>query len=820
MQQGVQGGGASSSSSGSAVPSWQQAPTAQELAVAKPGDNRTLIDLVNTRVFGNSGFRDAQRQVMEAAVSGRDCFVLMPTGSGKSLCYQLPAVIARGVTIVVCPLLALMQDQVMALCRGRAGGCSVPAAYLNSQQSKAEAVCVFRELNKQQPTCKLLYVTPEQLVKGSSLRQMLQTLQARGRLARIVIDEAHCVSTWGHDFRPDYRELGRVIQSSFQGVPVTAVTATATKRVADDILSTLGIAHRALRFKVGFFRPNLLFTVRAKQYGVDEEGRPQPLSSLVDFIQEQNQLAQAAFMERQGQHQSQTQPQGSTQRVPASQQGRMPSAPLPCGIVYCLSRDECEQVSRGLAELAGIRSSHYHAGMTPKQRMKVQEDWQRGIIQVIVSTIAFGMGIDKPDVRFVVHYTLSKSMEGYFQEAGRAGRDGLHSECLIFYARRDCPRILNMLRMGPRATYTAGVELLQHMRDYCEESVRCRHDMLLEYFGDSDTRQTALRSSAHRGQAATGSRAGSSRGASGVQGSAGPLSAEAECGQRCDNCRYRLHPELAPTAIEVVSARAARGRGRGGKAGRTGKRGGRSATDKADGAGEGGNMRGGASTGRGQKRALSTAAASTWAADDEDEGWLDNDQESSLSATLASKRAKQQQAPKLGGFQKASELRMPPPSTTTFSKAPPSSHLGVRGINGSSSGSSSTINGKQGAGVQTGVSGPWLSTGRGSSAPPSTSTAAAAVTSKAATPAALAAMARAAGAHQQGMAPGRAEKAACGAASGGAAAGVPSRAAQMQAVGSRDAQKRARELQETRKAVATTAAGRPAAGIDSDDDWL
>ncbi|MEW5303287.1 MAG: hypothetical protein WDW36_005993 [Sanguina aurantia] len=400
-----------------------------------------LAQLVNHRVFGNRSFRPRQREIIDFALSGKDCFVLMPTGGGKSLCYQLPAVIARGVTVVVCPLLSLMQDQVRALCTGPGGG--VPATYLSSQQSQSEASAVYRELSKACPTVKLLYATPEQLVKSSGLRRILDQLHAAHRLARIVIDEAHCVSMWGHDFRPDYKHLS-FLKGAFPTVPIMALTATATERVAKDILSTLGIP-RAPVFQVNFFRENLRFMVQDKPYGKDEQGMPGHYAALVDYIEGQA--------------------EGCT------------------GIVYCLSRDESEQVARFLCQSTDITAAAYHAGMTPKVRMEVQNKWRSGKVQVVVATIAFGMGIDKPDVRYVVHFTLSKSLEGYFQEAGRAGRDGLPSECVLMFAPRDGPRILNMLRMGPRASYKAGQEQLQHMIEYCKEGGACRHAILLKHFG-------------------------------------------------------------------------------------------------------------------------------------------------------------------------------------------------------------------------------------------------------------------------------------------------------------------------------------------------
>eukprot|EP00798_Chlamydomonas_sp_ICE-L_P003426 gene3426-13470_t len=309
-----------------------------------------------------------------------------------------------------------MQDQVRALCTNPSGG--VPTTYLSSQQSRAEALAVMHELGKDRPTCKLLYVTPEQVVKSGALTGILTRLHERGMLARIVVDEAHCVSMWGHDFRTDYKALGG---SNFPNVPIMAVTATATQNVAIDILKTLGIP-RAPIFRVSFFRANLHFRVITKEYGVDEDDRPQPMSALLDYILEQSE-------------------------IPAPEGYPRATGQLPTGIVYTLSRDESESVCKFL-EQAGVKAAFYHAGIPPKQRMQVQNAWRSGEVQVVVATIAFGMGIDKPDVRFVVHYVLSKALEGYFQEAGRAGRDGQVSECLLMYGKRDNSRMINMIRKG------------------------------------------------------------------------------------------------------------------------------------------------------------------------------------------------------------------------------------------------------------------------------------------------------------------------------------------------------------------------------------
>ncbi|KAI7836066.1 hypothetical protein COHA_010035 [Chlorella ohadii] len=410
-----------------------------------------MLDYANRMVFGNPSFRSRQRDIVEAALSGRNCFVLMPTGGGKSLTYQLPAVLSRGITVVVTPLLSLMQDQVQALNGLACGG--VPTTYLSSQQTETEARAVHMELSKPRPSIKLLYVTPEQLVKGERLKRELGTLHSRGLLARIVIDEAHCVSAWGHDFRPDYKLVGVVAAEHFPGVPLMALTATATHKasptlVRQDIVTTLRMRAPA-QFTVSFFRPNLLFRVIQKDYSRHEEsGLEGYLHDMLTYIQNH--------------------PEGS-------------------GIVYCLSRDNTETVAATIRQFTDISAAHYHAGMTPKQRMQVQNDWRTGAVKVVVATIAFGMGVDKADVRYVIHFTLSKSMEGYYQEAGRAGRDGRPSECILYYAKRDVPHILNVIRMGKKskAAFQREVELVDQMRAYCEDDQRCRHAQVIQYFGEA-----------------------------------------------------------------------------------------------------------------------------------------------------------------------------------------------------------------------------------------------------------------------------------------------------------------------------------------------
>ncbi|XP_023553062.1 ATP-dependent DNA helicase Q-like 4A isoform X1 [Cucurbita pepo subsp. pepo] len=406
------------------------------------------LEANNKKVFGNHSFRPNQREVINATMSGCDVFVLMPTGGGKSLTYQLPALICPGVTLVISPLVSLIQDQIMHLLQA-----NIPAAYLSANMEWSEQQEILRELSSDCSKCKLLYVTPEKVAKSDVLLRHLQSLNARSLLARIVIDEAHCVSQWGHDFRPDYQGLG-ILKQKFPEIPVLALTATATASVKEDVVQALGLVN-CIIFRQSFNRPNLWYSVMPKT--------KKCVDDIDKFIKDNH------FDE--------------------------------CGIVYCLSRMDCEKVAERLQE-CGHKAAFYHGSMDPAQRSFIQKQWSKDEINIICATVAFGMGINKPDVRFVIHHSLPKSIEGYHQECGRAGRDGLRSSCVLYYSYSDYIRVKHMISQGAteQSPLVSGynrtnlgstgriletnTENLLRMVSYCENDVDCRRLLQLVHFGE------------------------------------------------------------------------------------------------------------------------------------------------------------------------------------------------------------------------------------------------------------------------------------------------------------------------------------------------
>ncbi len=374
--------------------------------------------------FGFDSFKGEQESIIRNLMEGNDTFVLMPTGGGKSLCYQLPSLIMDGTAIVISPLIALMKNQVDVI-NGLSEDDGV-AHYLNSSLNKSAIEKVKGDILSGKT--KLLYVAPESLTKEDNV-EFLKTI----KISFYAVDEAHCISEWGHDFRPEYRRI-RPIINEIGKAPVIALTATATDKVRTDIKKNLGIVD-AREFKSSFNRANLFYEVRQKTNDIDRQ--------IIMFIR---------------QH------------------------PGKSGIIYCLSRKKVEELAEVL-KANDIKAAPYHAGLDSATRSQTQDDFLMERIDVIVATIAFGMGIDKPDVRFVIHYDIPKSLEGYYQETGRAGRDGGEGICIAFYARKDLRKLEKFMENKPVAEQDIGRQLLQETAAYAESSV-CRRKMLLHYFGE------------------------------------------------------------------------------------------------------------------------------------------------------------------------------------------------------------------------------------------------------------------------------------------------------------------------------------------------
>ncbi|XP_077509808.1 ATP-dependent DNA helicase Q5-like [Amblyomma americanum] len=405
------------------------------------------------KVFGHKAYRSGmQKKAVEAvAQCGQDVFVSMPTGAGKSLCFQLPAVVTpkESVTVVVSPLIALMADQLQKL-----KTLGIRAETINSTMSSLERQRVRRDLMSMRPDTRLLYVTPEQ-VASEKFQAVLSALYKIGKLARFVVDEAHCVSEWGHDFRPDYLKLGRV-RDMFPDVPMVAATATASAKVFDDILVQLRLRQPVAIFKTSSFRANLYYDVEFKET-LDE-----PFENLKNF-------ALRALGE--GWDEEDAKRRGS-------------------GIVYCRTRDACEEVSMKLSSL-GLLTKPYHGGLKASERKENQDEWTKGTVPVIAATISFGMGVDRAMVRFVAHWSVPQSVPAYYQESGRAGRDGRPSYCRIYYSRQDRKSIAYLLKRDANGAKTQraktvaemAMKSFEKMAEYCE-GMTCRHTVLCREFGD------------------------------------------------------------------------------------------------------------------------------------------------------------------------------------------------------------------------------------------------------------------------------------------------------------------------------------------------
>ncbi|MNK09486.1 ATP-dependent DNA helicase RecQ [compost metagenome] len=385
---------------------------------------KSLFDNLQT-FFGFDNFKGDQESIITNVLEKKNTFVIMPTGGGKSICYQLPALMNEGTAIVISPLIALMKNQVDQL---RAfGGSDSIAHFLNSSLNKTEIAQVKSDLLSGQT--KLLYVAPESLSKQDNI-DFLRLI----KISFVAVDEAHCISEWGHDFRPEYRKIRQVISGLGEGIPIIALTATATPKVQQDIIKNLQMSDATL-FKSSFNRPNLFYEIRPKR---------DVLKEIIRYIKYNT--------------------------------GKS-------GIIYCLSRKKVEEVAESL-NLNGIKALPYHAGLEPKVRADTQDKFLMEDVEVIVATIAFGMGIDKPDVRFVIHHDIPKSMEGYYQETGRAGRDGGEGVCIAFYAQKDVDKLAKFMKDKPVSEREIGTQILKEVIDYAESGV-CRRKQILHYFGEN-----------------------------------------------------------------------------------------------------------------------------------------------------------------------------------------------------------------------------------------------------------------------------------------------------------------------------------------------
>ena len=394
----------------------------------KQSADMQLINKINLEVFGNKSFKSQQEQVIKSVLNKDDIFVCMPTGAGKSLTFQIPAYISPGITIVIMPLISLIQDQLKRL-----ENLGIKSKVISGSLTKKQEKLAYEAIESQQDI-KIVFLTPEKLSKCERLSVFLQKLHENQRISRFVIDEAHCVSKWGREFRADYLKLSS-LRKEFPGVQILALTGTATEAVRKDVVKVLGMKNPKF-FLAGYNRPNLFFQVLPKTKQVIED-----IASIIN----------SRFK-------------------------------LKTGLVYCVSKKDCEKVSAGLRN-NGIVSGFYHADVPQGKRNEIQQEWMEGSVQVLVATIAFGMGIDKRDVRFVIHHSFPKSIENYYQESGRAGRDDLKSDCIVFYDYADKKKHSGLINENKRQEFNFH-EIAVVMK-YCEDFSTCRRKQILAYFGES-----------------------------------------------------------------------------------------------------------------------------------------------------------------------------------------------------------------------------------------------------------------------------------------------------------------------------------------------
>lgn len=415
-------------------PKSQEKPPIEALVLTRPeavrNDTAGYLDYLNKQVFKHPGFLPFQEQGISAILKNKDVFVCLPTGGGKSLIYQLPAVFSQGITLVIMPLLSLILNQVQYL---QSLGISLRS--LNASQSLTETERIYNQLETDK-NIKILFLTPEKLAQSDRLNSVLRMLHAENRIDRLVVDEAHCVSQWGKSFRIDYLKLTD-FRVKFPGVPILALTATATPGVRQDIITVLSMKNTEIVLN-SFNRPNLYYEIRKKSNRIIED--------IAKYIKNKY--------------------------------------PEDSGIIYCSSRADCQHLGKVLKRTFQLSAWYYHGEMAPEERIRVQTEWMRGDIKVLAATVAFGMGIDKRDVRFVVHYSFPKNIDEYYQQTGRAGRDGEHSECVLFFKESDKSTHNFIISNNLGVNKTDDLQGLRSMIEYCNNDYSCRRKSLLKYFGE------------------------------------------------------------------------------------------------------------------------------------------------------------------------------------------------------------------------------------------------------------------------------------------------------------------------------------------------